>query len=72
MDHTDLAKFALAVAAAKRGARDGAIGPATAQAMLTPGVDVGEIALGNEQHRDRMGLGFFLGDTTRPICRPYR
>jgi CubicO group peptidase (beta-lactamase class C family) len=63
---TDLAKFAIAVAAAKRGARDRAISPATARAMLTPGVDVGEIALGNERHRDRMGLGFFLGDATRP------
>jgi len=63
---TDLAKFAIAIAAAKRGARDRAISPATARAMLTPGVDVGEIALGNEQHRDRMGLGFFLGDATRP------
>ena len=63
---TDLAKFALAVAAAKHGARDRAISPATARAMLTPGVDVGEIALGNEQHHDRMGLGFFLGDATRP------
>ncbi len=27
---------------------------------------VEEIALGDEQHRDRMGLGFFLGDDTRP------
>lgn len=27
---------------------------------------VEEIALGNAQHRDRMGLGFFLGDETRP------
>jgi hypothetical protein len=34
--------------------------------MLTPIVDVGEIALGNERHRDRMGLGFFLGDATHP------
>jgi len=63
---TDLARFALAIAAAKHGARDGAISPATARAMLTPGVDVGEIALGDERHRDRMGLGFFLGDATRP------
>jgi len=27
---------------------------------------VEEISLGDEQHRDRMGLGFFLGDETRP------
>ena len=63
---TDLAKFALAIAAAKHGARDRAISPASARAMLTPGIDVGEIALGDERHRDRMGLGFFLGDATRP------
>ncbi|HEY6236521.1 MAG TPA: serine hydrolase [Candidatus Elarobacter sp.] len=63
---TDLAKFALAIAAAKRGAPGRVVSPATARAMLTPTVDVGEIALGNEQHRDRMGLGFFLGDATRP------
>ena len=27
---------------------------------------VEEIALGNMEHRDRMGLGFFLGDEARP------
>jgi Beta-lactamase len=27
---------------------------------------VEEIALGNMEHRDRMGLGFFLGDQSRP------
>jgi hypothetical protein len=63
---TDLAKFAIAIAAAKRGTNGRVVSPATARAMLTPIVPVGEIALGDEQHRDRMGLGFFLGDATRP------
>jgi CubicO group peptidase (beta-lactamase class C family) len=63
---TDLAKFAIAIAAAKRGTPGGVVSPATARTMLTPVVDVEEIALGNEQHRDRIGLGFFLGDATRP------
>jgi CubicO group peptidase (beta-lactamase class C family) len=63
---TDLATLAIAIAAAKRGTPGGVISPAMARAMLTPIVDVGEIALGDERHRDRMGLGFFLGDASRP------
>jgi tetratricopeptide (TPR) repeat protein len=40
---------------------------ASAREMLTPQVEtVTEFALGNERHPDRMGLGFFLGDQTRP------
>jgi hypothetical protein len=40
---------------------------ATVREMLRPQVErVGEIALGNKQHVDRMGLGFFLGDAAHP------
>jgi len=35
--------------------------------MLSPQLDpVSEVALGNEKHQDRKGLGFFLGDAARP------
>jgi CubicO group peptidase (beta-lactamase class C family) len=64
---TDLAKFAIEVALSKRGKSNRVLSVAMTREMLKPQVDkVGEIALGNEQHIDRMGLGFFLGDSARP------
>lgn len=64
---SDLATFAIEIALARQGKSDRILSPAMARAMLTPQVEqVGEIALGDKQHVDRMGLGFFLGDATRP------
>jgi CubicO group peptidase (beta-lactamase class C family) len=63
---SDLATFAIEVALTKRGASNLVISQASARDMLTPHVPVGEVALGNAQHVDRMGLGFFLGDDSRP------
>jgi Beta-lactamase. len=64
---TDLAKLAIEVALAKKKRSERLLStPMTAQ-MLSPQFDpVSEIALGNEKHQDRMGLGFFLGDAARP------
>ena len=64
---SDLAKLAIDVALSKRGQSNRVLKQNMAAEMLKaqmPRVD--EIALGNAQHRDRMGLGFFLGDETRP------
>lgn len=63
----DLARFAIDVALSRQGKSNRVLSEAIAREMLKPQVDrVGEIALGNNQHVDRMGLGFFLGDATRP------
>src|SRR5262245_11297879 len=64
---TDLAKLAIEIALSKRGQSNRVLSEAIAREMLKiqmPRVE--EISLGDEQHRDRMGLGFFLGDETRP------
>jgi len=63
---SDLAEFAIEIALAKHGKSKRIFSSTMAAQMLTPRIDVREIALGNEQHRDRMGLGFFLGDASRP------
>lgn len=64
---TDLAHFAIEIALSKRGRSNRIISEATAREMLTPQVNaVRELALGNRDHIDRMGLGFFLGDAARP------
>jgi CubicO group peptidase (beta-lactamase class C family) len=64
---TDLAKLAIEVALAKQGRSNRLLKEATAREMLKVQMPrVEEVALGNENHRDRMGLGFFLGDDTRP------
>ncbi|HEX5273729.1 MAG TPA: serine hydrolase [Candidatus Rubrimentiphilum sp.] len=63
---TDLAKLAINIALSKRGVYHGLLSEATSREMLTPTGAVGEIALGNMQHVDQMGLGFFLGDASRP------
>jgi CubicO group peptidase (beta-lactamase class C family) len=64
---TDLARFAIEIALSKRGQSNRILSTTTAREMLKPQVGaVRELALGNRNHIDRMGLGFFLGDGTRP------
>jgi len=63
---SDLAKLAIDVALSKQGQSNKVLSRAMAQQMLTPQMPVGEVALGNADHVDRMGLGFFLGDASRP------
>lgn len=64
---SDLAKFAIEIALSKQGKSNRVLSEAIVREMLKVQMPrVEEIALGNEQHRDRMGLGFFLGDGTRP------
>jgi CubicO group peptidase (beta-lactamase class C family) len=64
---SDLAKFAIEIALSKQGKSNRVLTQTMTREMLRPQMPrVEEIALGNEQHRDRMGLGFFLGDETRP------
>jgi CubicO group peptidase (beta-lactamase class C family) len=63
---SDLAKLAIEVALSKRGKSNRVLSATMAREMLNVQMPrVEELALGNEQHRDRMGLGFFLGDETR-------
>lgn len=64
---SDLAKFAIEIALSKQGKSNRVLSQTMTREMLKPQMPhVEEIALGNEQHRDRMGLGFFLGDEMRP------
>jgi CubicO group peptidase (beta-lactamase class C family) len=64
---SDLARCAIEIALAKNGKSDRIISQSMAREMLKPQrEDVTEFALGNSKHPDRMGLGFFLGDETRP------
>jgi CubicO group peptidase (beta-lactamase class C family) len=64
---TDLAKLAIEIALSKRGHSNRVLSEAMAREMLKVQMPrVEEISLGDQQHRDRMGLGFFLGDETRP------
>jgi len=64
---SDLAKLAIDIALSKQGKSNRVLSESIAAEMLKPQMArVEEIALGNEQHRDRMGLGFFLGDEMRP------
>ena len=64
---TDLAKLAIELSLSMRGKSHRILSRASVREMLTPQVEaVTEFALGNEHYPDRMGLGFFLGDQTRP------
>ncbi len=64
---TDLATFAIEIARSVHGQSNRILSTQMAQEMLRPQVPrVAELALGNDAHPDRMGLGFFLGDATRP------
>jgi CubicO group peptidase (beta-lactamase class C family) len=64
---TDLANFAIEIALSKQGKSNRILTEVMTREMLKTQMDrVGEVALGNSQHVDRMGLGFFLGDESRP------
>ncbi len=64
---TDLANFAIEIALSKQGKSNRILTEAMTREMLKTQMDrVGEVALGDFQHVDRMGLGFFLGDASRP------
>ena len=64
---TDLAKLAIEISLSRQGKSNRILSPAGAHEMLTSqGESVTEFALGNENYPDQMGLGFFLGDQTRP------
>lgn len=64
---SDLANFAIEIALSNQGKSNRILTEAMAREMLKPQMErVGEVALGDSQHVDRMGLGFFLGDASRP------
>lgn len=64
---TDLAKLAIEISLCLQEKSNRILSPASAREMLTcQSENVTEYALGNENYPDRMGLGFFLGDQTRP------
>jgi CubicO group peptidase (beta-lactamase class C family) len=64
---TDLAKFSIEIARAKQGKSARVLSKQMATEMLTPQMPrVEEDTWGDAEHPDRMGLGFFLGDATRP------
>src|SRR5205085_5010315 len=64
---TDLAKLTIEIALAKQGKSSRVLSEVMAREMLkVQMLRVEEIALGNQEHRDRMGLGFFLSDEMRP------
>lgn len=64
---TDLAKLVIEISSSGQGKSNRMLSQTMARAMLTPqSRNVTEFALGNENYPDRMGLGFFLGDKTRP------
>jgi CubicO group peptidase (beta-lactamase class C family) len=64
---TDLAKFAIEIALSARGRANHALSQGMAREMLSPQFPrVGEPTWGDKRHPDRMGLGFFLGDPSRP------
>jgi CubicO group peptidase (beta-lactamase class C family) len=64
---TDLAKFAIEIALSAQGRANHALSQGMAREMLsTQFPQVGEPTWGDKLHPDRMGLGFFLGDASRP------
>jgi Beta-lactamase class C and other penicillin binding proteins len=64
---SDLSKLAIEIALSKQGKSNRVLSKTITHEMLKPQMDrVEEMAFGDQQHPDRMGLGFFLGDETRP------
>ncbi len=64
---SDLAQFAIEMALSKQGKSNRVLSQAITLEMLKSQVErLGEFALGDAAHPDRMGLGFFLGDVTCP------
>src|SRR5262249_47527664 len=63
---SDLSKLAIEIALSKQGKSNRVLSESMAREMLKvqmPRVEA--IVLGNKDHPDRMGLGFFVGDETR-------
>jgi len=61
---TDLARFAIEIALSARGRANHVLSPGMAREILSPQFPkVGEPTWGDASHPDRMGLGFFLGDS---------
>jgi CubicO group peptidase (beta-lactamase class C family) len=64
---TDLAKLAIELALSTQGRANRVLSQGMAREMLSPQFPrVGEPTWGDKRNPDRMGLGFFLGDSTRP------
>ena len=64
---SDLAKFAIDIALSREGKSNRVLSQAMTREMLTTQIEpLSRSSLGNKQYPDRMGLGFFLGDSTRP------
>jgi CubicO group peptidase (beta-lactamase class C family)/putative intracellular protease/amidase len=64
---SDLATLAIEIALARQGKSSRVLSPAMSQEMFRRQVpQVTEFGLGGARHPDAMGLGFFLGDPTRP------
>ncbi len=64
---SDLARFAIEITLSRLGKSNRLLSEIMTREMLKPQVaHVEELALGDDKHPDRMGLGFFLGDETRP------
>ena len=64
---TDLAKFAIEIALSAQGRANHALSQGMAREMLFPQFPrVSEPTWGDKRNPDRMGLGFFLGDSLRP------
>jgi CubicO group peptidase (beta-lactamase class C family) len=64
---SDLAKFGIEVALSAQGRANHALSQSMAREMLSPQYPrVGEPTWGDKRNPDRMGLGFFLGDASRP------
>jgi CubicO group peptidase (beta-lactamase class C family) len=64
---SDLAKFAIEIALSKKGLANRVLWQSTAQEMLSPQIELSSpFFFGKNEYHARMGLGFFLGDETRP------
>ena len=64
---SDLAKFAIEIALSHQGRANHVLSQSTVQEMLRPQTDLPtEASFGKKENPARMGLGFFLGDETRP------
>ena len=63
---TDLAKLGIELARSSQGRANHVLSQEMAREMLSPQFPrVGESTWGDKRHPDRMGLGFFLGDSSR-------
>ncbi len=64
---TDLAKLAIELALSAQGRANHVLSQGMTREMLSPQFSrVGEPTWGDKRNPDRMGLGFFLGDSSRP------